>query len=168
MEKIKAVVFIGAPGSGKGTIAELIEEKFEDHVHFSTGDYIREKLKDFTGNYLDDDIIFGFVKEKLIEFIGKKVILDGLPRTVSQYEKINEIFEVENYFLFGGVCQAELENRLNERKRKGENFSKRINDYNELTLPLFNLILNSETEKRVLIDCSQQIDDVLVSVCQKL
>jgi adenylate kinase len=97
------IILIGAPGSGKGTIAKKLSECF--HVqHISTGDMIREsvaaktplgiKLKESlgTGNLISDEDVMSIVSEKFSRdresFFG--YILDGFPRTRVQADFLHE------------------------------------------------------------------------------
>ena len=94
------VIFLGPPGAGKGTQAQiLVEEK--DFLHISTGDLLREAVKNQTplglkakeymdrGELVPDDLIIALIKEKLPE--EGNVILDGFPRTIAQAEALDEM-----------------------------------------------------------------------------
>jgi adenylate kinase len=94
------LVLLGPPGSGKGTQAQLIKDKYQ-LTHISTGDLLREhirqgsKLGKMAKSYMDqgklvpDELIF----EILFERVSKDdcvegYILDGFPRTLSQAETL--------------------------------------------------------------------------------
>lgn len=94
------LVFLGAPGVGKGTQAELIAAKFQ-RPKISTGDILREAVRNRTalglqakacmdqGKLVPDEIVVGIVKEKLSEPLCEKgFLLDGFPRTVPQAEEL--------------------------------------------------------------------------------
>ena len=94
-------VIIGAPGAGKGTRAEIIEEKFKI-VHISTGSIIREnkeiyeKHKDDIekGHLLSDEVISELLEERLSKEDTKNgVIIDGYPRRIEQVYKLDEILD---------------------------------------------------------------------------
>ena len=88
------LIFLGGPGSGKGTQAKKLVEKF-GLVHISTGDLLRKAMKEGTelgktakkyvdaGDLVPDDVILGMIKEKLNEIDGG-FIFDGFPRTLEQ------------------------------------------------------------------------------------
>lgn len=97
------LVFLGAPGTGKGTIsAELVKKGF---IHISTGNLFRENIENQTslglrvkkiidnGLLIDDNITFDLLVDALekINISRKKIILDGYPRTVKQ-AKLLEIY----------------------------------------------------------------------------
>ena len=94
------IVLFGPPGSGKGTQASLLEEKF-GAAHISTGDTLREavanktevglKAKSFMdrGELVPDDVVIAIAKEKLASVGDNGFILDGFPRTIAQAEALD-------------------------------------------------------------------------------
>ncbi|UWD34309.1 adenylate kinase family protein [Mesomycoplasma molare] len=94
---IKNIIFLGAPGVGKGTIASLLSQK-TDLIHLSTGEIFRAAIRNKTklglelknivesGNYVPDEITNAIVEEKIKELNSKNInfILDGYPRTINQ------------------------------------------------------------------------------------
>jgi adenylate kinase len=96
------LVFLGAPGAGKGTQAQIISEKY-NIPHISTGDIFRDNIKKRTklGNkakeYIDkgllvpDKIAISIVEDRLRgEDCKKGFILDGFPRTIPQALALDE------------------------------------------------------------------------------
>ncbi len=99
------IVMLGAPGTGKGTVASLLEEKV-GIKQVSTGDIFRKNIKEQTelgkiaeeyiskGNLVPDDITIGIVKNRLEEDdVQSGIILDGFPRTVKQAEELDKILD---------------------------------------------------------------------------
>ncbi len=97
------IIFLGAPGAGKGTQAEIVAEKLGIPT-VSTGAIIREALKSGTelglkakkfiemGALVPDDVVIGIIKERLKESdCGAGFILDGFPRTVPQAEALEHM-----------------------------------------------------------------------------
>ena len=99
------VVFLGAPGVGKGTQAQrlAVEEKIPQ---VSTGDILRDAVKrgtplglqakDFmeAGKLVPDEVVIGLVREKLTSpECAPGYILDGFPRTVAQAEALDRMFK---------------------------------------------------------------------------
>ncbi len=97
------IIFIGPPGSGKGTQAKRLASRF-DIPHISTGDMLREAVADGTelgreaapimaaGGLVPDDLMIGIVNDRLKKSDARKgFILDGFPRTIAQAEKLDGI-----------------------------------------------------------------------------
>jgi len=92
---VKIYLFFGPPGSGKGTQASLIKEKF-NICTISTGDIIRsyltrnhplsDELRSYVkkGQLVPSSLINQILKNELQNLNLKEVILDGYPRTVDQ------------------------------------------------------------------------------------
>ncbi len=94
------LIFLGAPGVGKGTQADLIAAKF-GRPKISTGDILREAVRNKTpmgvqaktcmdqGQLVPDSVVVGIVKDKLAEpACARGFLLDGFPRTVPQAEEL--------------------------------------------------------------------------------
>ena len=126
----RAHVFLGPPGSGKGTQAKLLAERFA-LTHMSTGDILRDAVLKETeiglrakaimaaGNLVDDDTVNGLVFARLQ---GKTadVLFDGYPRTLQQAEALAEFLSSRGLEL-GLVVdievpEAALENRVVKRR----------------------------------------------------
>lgn len=97
------LIFIGPPGSGKGTQAKRLASRFAI-PHISTGDMLREAVAGGTplgqqaapimaaGGLVPDDLMVGIINERLEKPDARKgFILDGFPRTLVQAEKLDGI-----------------------------------------------------------------------------
>lgn len=97
------IIFLGAPGAGKGTQAEKVSEKYGIPA-ISTGAIIRDAIKTGTemgvaakaytekGALVPDEVVIGIIKERLAkEDCQKGFILDGFPRTVPQAEALDKM-----------------------------------------------------------------------------
>ena len=97
------IIFLGAPGAGKGTQAELVSKRLGIPT-ISTGAIIREALKAGTemgtkakkfieaGQLVPDEVVIEIVKERLAKSDCKDgFILDGFPRTVPQAEALDKM-----------------------------------------------------------------------------
>ena len=96
------LMFLGAPGAGKGTQAEVVSERYQIPA-ISTGALLREakangtelgkKAKNIDGGALvPDDIVIGIIKERLAaDDCSGGFILDGFPRTVAQAIALDEM-----------------------------------------------------------------------------
>jgi adenylate kinase len=97
------LIFLGAPGSGKGTQAKRVASKY-DLRHISTGDILRKAIKEGTplglkakilmdaGELVPDDVILGMIKEELT-ISPKGFIFDGFPRTRTQANGLDKILK---------------------------------------------------------------------------
>lgn len=99
------LVFLGPPGCGKGTQAELITGK-SPMAHIATGDLFRREIRQGTrlgktiegilgsGGLVPDDVTESVVEHALSPAVMKKgFILDGFPRTVSQAQWLDAFLE---------------------------------------------------------------------------
>lgn len=95
------LIFLGAPGAGKGTQAEVVCEKLGIPA-ISTGNMLREAVKNGTpaglaakecmdkGDLVPDDVVIGILKDRIAQDDAKNgFILDGFPRTVAQAEALD-------------------------------------------------------------------------------
>ena len=97
------IVMLGAPGSGKGTQAQRLQQ---DHQlpQVSTGDLLRRAVADKTplglkakaamdaGELVSDEIVLGMIKERLAKPDAKRgFILDGFPRNLAQADSLNGV-----------------------------------------------------------------------------
>ncbi|MBR9813955.1 adenylate kinase [bacterium] len=151
------IVFLGAPGSGKGTQAEKLMTKY-DVPHISTGDLLRAAVADGTelgkkaktamdaGELVSDDIVIGMIRERLKDDDAQKgFILDGFPRSHAQAAALDEMLAQEARPLEKAVHLAvdndEIMSRLMARKRADDNeetIRHRLKVYEDQTHPVIN------------------------------
>jgi len=97
----RRVVLLGPPGSGKGTIAEKLETKF-NLEHISTGQWFRREMAQGTelgerarqyierGELVPESIVLGLIEHWLTpELIKQGYLFDGFPRTRAQAEALD-------------------------------------------------------------------------------
>ena len=102
------IIMLGAPGTGKGTVASILSEKL-NIPQVSTGDIFRKNIAEQTelgkladsyiskGNLVPDDVTIKIVEDRLKQDDVKEgIILDGFPRTIKQAEELDKILEKEN------------------------------------------------------------------------
>jgi adenylate kinase len=98
-----AVVLFGAPGSGKGTQAKALADRFS-FLHVSTGDLLREHVEADdplghevkalmeAGQLVPDELVSRLVEEAIDRPEARRgVILDGYPRTLAQAERLYQL-----------------------------------------------------------------------------
>ena len=121
------LILLGAPGSGKGTQAAYISDKY-DLPHISTGDIFRENMKNQTpiglkikavmdsGNLCPDDLTVELVKDRLEKpDCDKGYLLDGFPRTLYQAEALDK-FSAPDLVLNIDVDLSLIEKRITGRR----------------------------------------------------
>ncbi|WP_421658533.1 adenylate kinase [Leptothermofonsia sp. ETS-13] len=149
------LIFLGAPGAGKGTQAKVLAE-FSHIPHISTGDILREAVAQKTplgekaqgfmdrGELVPDQLVIELMRERLSRPDAKLGwILDGFPRTVTQAtfldELLTEINQPYDQAVNLEVPDDVLVARLLGRGRKDDTedvIRKRLQVYREQTAPL--------------------------------
>lgn len=99
------LLIIGAPGAGKGTVSDRIIKDYE-LVHVSTGDMLREAVKNGTpvglqaqgymnrGELVPDEVIHDIIVERLSrDDVDAGFLFDGYPRTKNQAVDLDEILK---------------------------------------------------------------------------
>ncbi|MGL6125223.1 MAG: adenylate kinase family protein [Metamycoplasmataceae bacterium] len=124
----KNIIFLGAPGTGKGTISNELS-KIIDIKHISTGDIFRSEIKDkselglkieklvSSGLYVPDDITNQVVKKKVTELKAQNInyILDGYPRTVDQADFLASLNQDEFIVILLELSKEKIVERLSQR-----------------------------------------------------
>ena len=102
------ILFLGAPGCGKGTQSKIIIKKY-NIPQISTGDLLRleiksesslgNEIKDImaSGKFVSDDLVLSLVSKKIEQDECKNgFILDGYPRNISQAESLDTLLKEKN------------------------------------------------------------------------
>lgn len=126
----KKLVFLGAPGTGKGTLSELLKTRLS-FKHLSTGDLFRsminaknhlgELLNSYMqeGKYVPDELTNQVVKEALSATkehnVDECLILDGYPRTLDQAKYLHTLIEVDAAILLDAVNVDLIVDRITNR-----------------------------------------------------
>ena len=122
------IIFLGAPGAGKGTQAEKVAAKLNIPT-ISTGAIIRSALKEGTelglaakayieaGKLVPDDVVIGIIKERLAENDCQSgFILDGFPRTIAQAEALDAMGVSIDLVVNISVDDATIVERMSGRR----------------------------------------------------
>ena len=154
---MKRLVFIGPPGAGKGTQAELLQNH-HGIAWVSTGDMFRAAIKKQTpmgvqakkyvesGSLVPDEVVVGLVLERLQEpDCQQGYLLDGFPRTVAQAQELDDALgdagvnsvvhlAVTDDVLIERIAgRAKQEGRADDSKKTLKN---RLNIYHKETSPV--------------------------------
>lgn len=183
------IVLLGAPGSGKGTQAPKLMEKFKLH-HISTGDMFRKEIASQSpigikaksiidnGELCPDDVTLDMLNSYLSK-LGecKGYILDGVPRTIEQakmldgvnYDKPVSISKV----VYIKIDEEEIIKRILKRAAElgrtddtPEVAKNRTEQYFKLTHPLIDYY--KKQGKLIEINGMQTIDEVFADICKAL
>jgi len=149
----KHLLFLGAPGAGKGTQAELLSKTYS-YMHLSTGELLRKEIEMDTnlgrqvkdiinqGELVSDDLVLKIVRQNL-DNDNQGWILDGYPRNLSQANSLNDVLIEINQPLelvfYLDIPEEVLIKRLLLRGRKDdteETIRKRVDIYKKTTEPL--------------------------------
>jgi adenylate kinase len=154
------LILFGKPGSGKGTQAEFVKQKY-DLVHISTGDVFRfnisknTELGELAKSYMDKgDLVPDKVTIKMLEAEVEKFpnangfIFDGFPRTSTQAQILDDFLNSKNMSISMTIALEVDENLLIDRLiNRGKNSGRtddqdkskiqnRFDEYNKKTAPL--------------------------------
>jgi adenylate kinase len=125
------LVFLGPPGSGKGTQAVRLSQKL-NLTHLSTGDLLRQAVKEATelgkqaeaymkqGQLVPDHLLIGLIESKIASGeLNDGFILDGFPRTLAQAQSLKKMLHKNNMALEAAilleVSDEEVVKRLSGR-----------------------------------------------------
>lgn len=117
---MKSVIFLAPPAAGKGTFSDFLEKKF-GYQHISTGDLLREKaLKNESvekrlksGALFSDDEVLELFKQKVNSYPKETLfVFDGIPRTLYQAEKMDEILDLDYIVIYLDVSKDILLERV--------------------------------------------------------
>lgn len=126
------LILFGPPGSGKGTVASLIQQKYHCPI-LASGDLLRKEIEEKTalgnkvssflsaGELVPDSIINIFVEKKLKELEdAEMIILDGYPRTLNQAQALDELTEDKKIVFYLDIPRPILMERLLKRGRSDD------------------------------------------------
>jgi adenylate kinase len=123
------IILLGAPGSGKGTVAEALRAAY-GWPKVSTGDLLREAVRDRTplglvaasqmgqGGLVDDDTVMALLRERLAKDDCRDgCVLDGFPRNVTQADRLDALALPGPEIVFDlEVGEATVLERLSQRR----------------------------------------------------
>ena len=188
-------IFFGASGSGKGTQAKLLIEKFnvldsgKRVLYLETGEKLREFVKEAslasklakevldTGGLMPEFIPIWVWTEFLIRHVSgdELLIFDGSPRKLDEAAILDsalQFYKREKPFVISiEVSDAWAKERMNERKRNDDNeaeIMQRLSWYKENVLPAINFFKNNSYYKFVSINGEQSIEEVHQEILKKI
>lgn len=122
------LIFLGAPGAGKGTQAEILSAKLSIPT-ISTGNILRAAIKEGTktgleaksymdaGKLVPDSVIIGIVSQRLEQpDCANGFILDGVPRTIGQADALDKAGVRFDHVVSIEISDEEIEARMEGRR----------------------------------------------------
>ena len=177
------IIFFGPPGSGKDTQANILSKNL-DIPHISTGVVLRESSKNkdkksidlkyilASGNLVSDEILNDIVSKKLLtENCRKGFILDGYPRTKSQFEFFISFINnnnikldlIINFRLNEEIIKKRIMERSRLEKRMDDNIDiikNRLEKYKNETRPLISISKTKFSNILFDIEANQEISKI--------
>jgi adenylate kinase len=184
------LILFGPPGSGKGTQAAYIVEKYGLH-HISTGDLFRREIKGKTalgleavsysskGHLVPDSITIGILRQEVEAHPDAKgFVFDGFPRTVPQATALDiflsEMEQSITCLIELRVDDEELTTRLLERGKTSERaddqdaaiIANRIQVYKDETVPV--ALHYAQVDKAFIVDGVGSMEEVFGRICYRI
>ena len=184
------LILFGKPGSGKGTQASLIKNKY-NLVHISTGDVFRKNMTNKTdlgmlakgymekGELVPDEVTVNMLKEELEDHLPcEGFIFDGFPRTSYQAEKLDALLTKYSLNIHLTIAldvdnETLIKRLLNRGKSSGraddqseDKINKRLQEYDKKTKPLIEFYTKQNKYKS--INGIGEMDDITTRIVNLL
>ena len=184
------LILFGKPGSGKGTQASLIKNKY-NLVHISTGDVFRKNMSNKTdlgmlakgymekGELVPDEVTVNMLKEELEHHLPcEGFIFDGFPRTSYQAEKLDALLTKYSLNIHLTIAldvdnETLIKRLLNRGKSSGraddqseDKINKRLQEYDKKTKPLIEFYTKQNKYKS--INGIGEMDDITARIVNLL
>ena len=179
------IIFIGPPGCGKGTQAQVLKDTILPNLHILTvssllkekssdgsvlGNEIKQKMDN--GDLIEDTIVISVLKEKSDSLGDAQILVDGFPRSSIQAESLKEIFldknlNIINFTVTDGELLARIKKRSQEESRADDSvFDKRLAIYKKSHNEIIESLLKDHDV--INIDANDQIDSISQKIIEKL
>ena len=179
------IVFIGPPGSGKGTQAQILKDSVLPNLHILTvssllkekssdgsvlGNEIKKKMDN--GDLIEDSTVISVLKEKVDSLGDEQILVDGFPRSSLQAESLKKIFLNKNLNIINfTVSDEELLTRIKKRSQEESRaddkvFDKRLSIYKKSHNQIIESLSNDN--EVINIDANDQIDSISNKIIEKL
>lgn len=172
------IIMLGAPGTGKGTVAGILTGKL-NIPQVSTGDIFRKHIKEQTelgklaesyiskGELVPDDVTIGLIENRMEEAdVQNGIILDGFPRTVKQAEELDKLLAKKGKKVDMVINLTTPEEEIIERI-----VNRRICSNSDCKT-VYNLVLNPPKVEGVCDKCGSELiqrkDDTIETVKSRL
>ena len=142
------IVFIGPPGCGKGTQANILKDTILPDLNILTvSSLLKEKSQDQSvlgkeiknkmdnGDLIEDTVVISVLKEKVNTFTNEQILIDGFPRSSIQADSlveifVNEVLSIINFEVDDDQLLQRIKKRSLEETRADDSFfEKRLQIY---------------------------------------
>lgn len=173
-------LLIGAPGSGKTTVAEVIAKEDKDVAHYSTGELLRNEAKSGSelgksiekiinaGNIVPVSIALKTIIKAIKSSTCSTILIDGYPRSLEQMSGLDEALHVETEIVLKGVIEIVVSDEVAKQRVLGRNrgvdddikvFNHRMKVYKE---PLYEIQKFYESKNLLFkVNAEQNLESVI-------
>ena len=179
------IIFIGPPGCGKGTQANILKESILPDLNILTvSSLLKEKSQDESilgkdiknkmdnGDLIEDSIVISVLKEKVNTLSNEQILIDGFPRSSIQADSLLEIFEnkdlsIINFDVDDDQLLQRIKKRSMEESRADDSFfEKRLQIYKKSHLKILNSLKKNYSVTD--IPANDEISSVTTKIIDKL
>ena len=179
------IVFIGPPGCGKGTQANILKDSILPDLNILTvSSLLKEKSQDESilgkeikhkmdnGDLIEDTVVISVLKEKVNSLSNEQILIDGFPRSSIQADSLLEIFNnkelsIINFEVDDSQLLQRIKKRSVEESRADDSvFDKRLAIYKKSHNEIIESLLKDHDV--INIDANDQIDSISQKIIEKL
>ena len=179
------IIFIGPPGSGKGTQAQVLKDSLLPNLHILTvssllkekssdgsilGNEIKQKMDN--GDLIEDSVVISVLKEKANSLDNEQILVDGFPRSSIQAESLKIIFankklNIINFTVTDEELLARIKKRSQVESRADDSvFDKRLTIYKKTHNEIIESL--SKNNEVINIDANDEIESISRKIIEKL
>ena len=175
------IVFIGPPGCGKGTQANILKDSILPDLNILTvSSLLKEKSQDESilgkeikykmdnGDLIEDTVVISVLKEKVNSLSNEQILIDGFPRSPIQADSLLEIFgnknlSIVNFEVDDDQLLQRIKKRSIEESRADDSFfEKRLQIYKKSHIEITNSLKKNYQVNDI------QANDEIISVTAKI
>ena len=179
------IVFIGPPGCGKGTQANILKDTILPDLNILTvSSLLKEKSQDQSvlgkeiknkmdnGDLIEDTVVISVLKEKVNTLTNEQILIDGFPRSSIQADSLAEIFvnqvlSIINFEVDDDQLLLRIKKRSLEESRADDSFfEKRLQIYKKSHQEILNSLKKNHTVTD--IQANDEISAVTAKIVDKL
>ena len=179
------IVFIGPPGCGKGTQANILKDSILPDLNILTvSSLLKEKSQDESilgkeiknkmdnGDLIEDTVVISVLKEKVNTLTNEQILIDGFPRSSIQADSlveifVNEVLSIINFEVDDDQLLLRIKKRSLEESRADDSFfEKRLQIYKKSHQEILNSL--KKNYQVTDIQANDEISAVTTKIVDKL